>query len=407
MNADTSNNANSHPAAKATKLKASCDFCALSKIKCDRGQPQCRRCTKNGVMCHYSETRRIGKARQIYAASRAPGGATMQGTPPQGEPKSKNFATAETHRTTPNSKNQIHGDGDGDGDDRCGSFDYATPLNLFDDFLSQKPELIASSFGYTTRPARTQPYCSGSENVVVPFLSLESPGSFLANNNLGGGTADLGAGDMNTNMQDSDLVGEQRIWDTPVVSGPSSSAGHTTTDCISHVSAVLQTLHVTRACVRSESPPAKPILTLDVALQNNRMATDTVREILDCPCSHRMSVALLLVLITHQVMESYRTVLTQHQHQSAPPDSDYILPVLDIPLSIGGYLLDDNMRTQVVVQVIRSELEKISSLLDAFARYAETMRNQPEEAVLGTYVEALRAGLNDLSHSLDERRVDA
>ncbi|GES66780.1 Zn(2)-C6 fungal-type DNA-binding domain protein [Aspergillus terreus] len=130
-----------------------------------------------------------------------------------------------------------------------------------------------------------------------------------------------------------------------------------------------------------------------MALQNNRMAMDTVREVLDCPCSHGMSVALLLILTTHQVMESYRTVLIQHQagpsapHNQSATGNDYLLPIRDTPLAIGGYLLDDNMRAKVIVQ-------------------AEIMRNQPEEAVLGTYVEALRAGLNELLHTLDDQRTD-
>lgn len=431
----SSSNATSHPAGKVTKLKASCDFCALSKIKCDRGQPQCQRCTKNGIVCHYSETRRIGKARQVYAASHPCSGiptnhtstlaATWPPRPswtPQGEPKSKNYTAGGTRRTPP-SKNPIHGD------EQCGSFDYAMPSDLFENFLSPTPELIATSLGHA-RPAGTQTQvdCSRSENMPVPFLSPESPGDFLANNNLGG-TADLASSDT-SNMTDPDLTGE-RIWDADAavsVSEPFfSTARHTTTDCIHRISAVLQTLHAARACVRSEqNTPSKPPVSLDVALQNNRMATDTVRETLDCPCSRGMSVALLQVLIMHQVMESYRTVLSQqyqhqHRHQSGPlspgstprdrsaPDSssDYVrLPMHDIPLCIGGYLLDDNMRAKVVVQVIHSELQTIGSLLDAIARHAERMRNQPEEVVLGTYVEALRTGLHELSHSLDRRRID-
>ncbi|GES66781.1 transcription factor aflr [Aspergillus terreus] len=199
MSADTTNDANSHVAVKATKLKASCDFCALSKIKCDRGQPQCQRCTKNGIMCHYSETRRIGKARQIYAASHTrPGSPTeVQGTwppkkpsTPQVQQKPKNYATGGTRRPS-NSKDQIHGQ------DRRESSDYVMPLAQFDDFLSQKPQSITASLGYT-KPAR-------SENMVNSFMGPGSPGGFLANL---GDTADLETGDMNS-MQDLDFDEER------------------------------------------------------------------------------------------------------------------------------------------------------------------------------------------------------
>ncbi|KAH6654443.1 hypothetical protein BKA67DRAFT_279309 [Truncatella angustata] len=55
------------PIAKKKKLKASCDFCAISKVKCDRGQPQCRRCVRSELTCPYSESRRVGKARLMYS----------------------------------------------------------------------------------------------------------------------------------------------------------------------------------------------------------------------------------------------------------------------------------------------------------------------------------------------------
>jgi hypothetical protein len=52
---------------KTRNLKSSCDFCALSKVKCDRGWPHCSRCIRNQVECHYSETRRTAKVRQQCA----------------------------------------------------------------------------------------------------------------------------------------------------------------------------------------------------------------------------------------------------------------------------------------------------------------------------------------------------
>lgn len=54
---------------KTGRLRSSCDFCALSKVKCDRGQPQCSRCIRNEVTCHYSMTRRSSKVRHIYTTS--------------------------------------------------------------------------------------------------------------------------------------------------------------------------------------------------------------------------------------------------------------------------------------------------------------------------------------------------
>ncbi|KAK8105013.1 hypothetical protein PG999_008372 [Apiospora kogelbergensis] len=48
-------------------LKVTCDFCALSKVKCDRGRPRCQKCIRSDLDCHYSKKRRISKARQLCA----------------------------------------------------------------------------------------------------------------------------------------------------------------------------------------------------------------------------------------------------------------------------------------------------------------------------------------------------
>ena len=43
------------------KLRSSCDQCGLAKLKCDRGSPQCGRCTTLGLDCVYGVSRKMGK----------------------------------------------------------------------------------------------------------------------------------------------------------------------------------------------------------------------------------------------------------------------------------------------------------------------------------------------------------
>ncbi|CAI7642048.1 unnamed protein product [Penicillium viridicatum] len=345
---------------KPTKLKASCDFCALTKVKCDKTRPQCLRCTKSGVMCHYSETRRIGKARQLYAASHnSSRNPTMQGTwrPEQSnarqEPQQAPMnLTASASRRMSNSRPSLH--------DQCGPSDYMMPMNL-----------------------------------------PESPEGLLPNLE---GTGEIEMEDMDY-IQEMELEGRQtRDTTAKRVLMPTARehGGH----CIKRASTVLQALHVTRAsCTWSGGPPVIPVRTLDAALENNRIAMDTVCEILECPCAHSMSVTLLLVMITHHVMESYRDIFVQQSSPPSPrehsaPGTDLLAG--DIPLAIGGYRLDNDMRTKLIFQVIRTELEKMASLFNTFARYAEGMSKQPEEAVLDTYVNGLQATRDDILHSLEK-----
>lgn len=45
-----------------SRLRLACDNCAAAKIKCDKKQPACDRCTRNGLsQCTYSVSRRYGK----------------------------------------------------------------------------------------------------------------------------------------------------------------------------------------------------------------------------------------------------------------------------------------------------------------------------------------------------------
>jgi hypothetical protein len=41
-------------------LSVSCETCKLRKVKCDRGQPSCGWCLKNGQLCEYKERKKPG-----------------------------------------------------------------------------------------------------------------------------------------------------------------------------------------------------------------------------------------------------------------------------------------------------------------------------------------------------------
>lgn len=44
-----------------TKLRDSCNACAVSKLKCSKEKPECARCAKRGHRCEYFATRRAGR----------------------------------------------------------------------------------------------------------------------------------------------------------------------------------------------------------------------------------------------------------------------------------------------------------------------------------------------------------
>lgn len=53
-----------------TKLRDSCNACAVSKLKCSKEKPLCARCAKRGLRCEYFATRRAGRRHDLGARQR-------------------------------------------------------------------------------------------------------------------------------------------------------------------------------------------------------------------------------------------------------------------------------------------------------------------------------------------------
>lgn len=49
------------------KLRASCDGCYISKVKCSKETPACSRCAAHGIPCKYSPSQRMGKPRRLQS----------------------------------------------------------------------------------------------------------------------------------------------------------------------------------------------------------------------------------------------------------------------------------------------------------------------------------------------------
>lgn len=56
-----STNARGNPR-RPPKLRSSCDACGAAKVRCDKTQPRCGRCTAGGLTCVYGLSRKFGKA---------------------------------------------------------------------------------------------------------------------------------------------------------------------------------------------------------------------------------------------------------------------------------------------------------------------------------------------------------
>ncbi|KEQ70846.1 hypothetical protein M436DRAFT_65669 [Aureobasidium namibiae CBS 147.97] len=61
MNSDTPNPVTTTLSGRSRKLRASCDRCSASKVKCGQERPACLRCVNSSRPCNYSVSRRLGK----------------------------------------------------------------------------------------------------------------------------------------------------------------------------------------------------------------------------------------------------------------------------------------------------------------------------------------------------------
>ncbi|KAE8373991.1 hypothetical protein BDV26DRAFT_300625 [Aspergillus bertholletiae] len=374
---------------RPVKLRASCDFCALSKVKCDRGRPHCVRCVKSGIACNYSESRRIGKAWHHYAASTmSSNSSTTHGTRERQQEMAQNPVREKVH---PDNRILSTSDDTMSSYDSYQSSNYATPFSMFHDLSSPAPESSLWSQADLASYPRL--------NETAPPI-LRSPES-----------ADISLPDiphvaqLRTNEVDHvshfDLQATPP-WDAMIAAHPVDIGD--SRDCITRAAAALQTVcdpHM--SCMRSKTLPLHHIPSLDATLDDGRTAMETVKDILSCSCVHNIRVALLLVLIIQQVLESYQTLLAQ---QNDPPrhesPSSSSLSAYDTPMAIGRYLLDNELRSKIIVEVLSAELDKIGSMLNVLARHARGMAGRPDEFILVTYIDSLRTSRGKVLESLQQ-----
>ncbi|KAF7594159.1 hypothetical protein BBP40_010008 [Aspergillus hancockii] len=357
---------------RSAKIRDSCDFCSLSKVKCDRGQPQCLRCIRSGVTCHYSESRRFGRARQIYAAhsSTTRPIAKAVGRQAQSMPWQDAYNNSDIPYTkpgtTPHTQPAIH----------HSSADYVPSLEVSGSPYFQMSDPVSN---VSNVPGHSPDHLSkGAESETTSISGSVPP--------------DLGnAGLTNIVMQKTLLSDSATLRQ--------STMQREGTDCMKHALSALQELHaLDGSCVRLSGLPTCPRCTLDAAVRNNRLAIKKVVDVLNCPCAQDMSIMLLLVLITHRVMKSYHTLMAQGLDlfpcAEAPCSSS---PVSSVTLfAIGNDGIDGKLQTRLILQLLWCEVYQTEPLLCCFNQYVGSMHSRPENLILRSYIDLLRVHRQDI-----------
>ncbi|KAM5343384.1 hypothetical protein ACJ41O_011921 [Fusarium nematophilum] len=387
---------------KPKKLKASCDFCAMSKVKCDRGQPQCLRCIRNEVECHYSESRRIGKARRLYGAS---GHASKN--PRASLQESWNQQSLQD-RTDMRERQHAPDDG-------SESPEYSIAVDVFDqDSMVFVGDTDLTS-DITTSPSQLDPSRKststksldhhGASPDDIAFLTSQFP-DFMQ------GICQERAPPL-LEMEQKDQVDFQYLLSSdfmpPAEPRSCSNAGPTIRgeqDCMELACTAIQSLHLPVESCSLASVNAKQwdaMRSIDSTLKANRSARETMAQILACHCSSNWNLMFLLVLIARQLIDSYWALLKQQlstsmelasassvKDSSSRSSRETTSSVFDVTMTIGGYVLDGEARVKAITQVIRSQIEDMECLIDTLESQFTENTEDPMARCWTGLIESLR-----------------
>jgi hypothetical protein len=348
-------------------------------------------------VCHYSESRRIGKARRIF-------GATGPGS------KQSNFPTQETWSQQAGQKGRTMTH------DSSESPDYSISVDEFDEDAMMFIHEADLTSNISTMPThldlmRQRERSVNRQNTSLDdmnFLTSQFP-DFMQEICEGQAPQTMEIGEnnhINSNSQlllspDFSSAGEPRVCNGV------GTTYKTSRDCMELACMTIKSLHMPSepcALSKDDAKNADIFRSIDSTLKTSRSARETVGQILACPCACSWNLLYLLVLITRQIIGTYSSLLEQQfstptpslsssssAQESAASSTETRSNVFDITMTIGGYVLDGESKMKVIAQVIRSQIDDMGELIDSLAsRSAESITEEPAALCWAGLIESLQ-----------------
>jgi hypothetical protein len=327
------------PSGPRKKLRESCNSCAVSKVKCSRDQPTCKRCEDRGIFCLFSPSRRSGKRRRVPLIE---GCVTAE-------------STSTSSSTSPHASNTIH----------------SSP------FVVQ----------------HTEPQCFDSDIMVwdYPFLDVDFDAihfdkSMIYHSRIDEPIVNDARRKMGTTDEVSRSYSDAHARPTaspqteafsrqpaidikpqaPCQSSASGFQAQCSQDCMTIALNVSHVLHASdRTCIWVlQAPPDLTPNAVDVeqTLAANREAIDLVLEILRCPCSLERGLRLLLTLLCSRIITRCNMVLSEEARSNGGHQGPNRQTTTTEQQAVWVG------RSRKTVQVVLSELYRLSELVGQLAR---------------------------------------
>ncbi|KAH8730331.1 malamycin response protein 1 [Phaeosphaeriaceae sp. PMI808] len=368
------------------KIRDSCNNCSAQKIRCGKQRPSCARCASKKLQCNYSYSQRTGRRssstiaqKEVPQVAFLP--AILDSPVATCDPNAMYGSTLSLTPTSPQPAQAANALAESPLDIDPNPFDDSNffPDPTFDFLISVPNTETAHSRSSSTNIPTTKTSEAAQlidpESLWQPLIAPSSDFTFEALKSVS-----------NHPIFDQDHVAP---FQQPLEK--KHQRGH---DCMALALQVVNTLSIMRepcktatldpmTCIESSKTEIRDV---DTVLFFNRDAAQSVKKILDCPCSNDRTVSLACYLATSKIVEWYGAAIEAVGERSEQPDhyitkvqppksSQYAMAecIIARPIYMGKYCLDSDVQRAVRAQVVLGELkEHVQPLLNRLPHYHVT-----------------------------------
>lgn len=393
-------------------IRASCDNCAKSKVRCSKDQPSCQRCLYQGVPCIYSPSQRSRKR---------PPPTPPPGTAPHSQgvasSRDRNGSILDACQGSQRRDDEVVNGGPIMADVRTVDMTSPDPLPVqIDTPFSERTqfpadalspikwsELLESFDGDTPSPNEF-PGIS-----CIPQMPMASPNSRMDTSN-----SDSNGLDEFPWLLPSDSH-KQPLWSLPAQHQSVHQCSQLAMSAISRLDAPM-TPCPTLSRSNCPDPRVQPITngpgarSFDDILKDSHSSLEDVLAILECPCSIKTDLIFLVTTTCTRVLSWYQASLdrsagclprepdsnsgysessndsgSRSRSRSSPgapsslrstPESNILQGLsesfrewVSIPsINVGAYTLEPAQSRRMIAQLILAEIDKVKEVLAAFSR---------------------------------------
>lgn len=371
------------------RLRASCDACYLSKVKCGKETPTCARCLNHAQACSYSPSQRVGKPRRLREEQQSRSSITHDSSTTTSSPRSTSDASV---HPPPYSWNLNF-------DPSVTSSASRANLNGDMSMLWQRTFLIPECDGGTIidDASYTSSLPSPSNSLPTP---VESVSEYPATSKPSPCNPERMSHSSHHHQQQQSIISNELMLlqddlpqlyypqlDLPQIPDPSSLS----CNCATTAFDILRNLHEQSAN-----------MTFDRVLAANKSALNSVSVILSCPCRRDSTSIMTLAVAITKIMSRYQSIsnsCTKSAMGINAVDSQALAP-LATPITLGAYRLDSAEEEQIKKQVILSELRKVDGLMAKFQERFCTGSIKHEARIYSELATFLRRRLRDIVEGL-------